>query len=54
MFNNQCSMVRTFGRSELAQYYFPKLKPMSAWEKFREWLVVNPRLRSLAACNKQI
>ena len=49
MFNNQCSMVRTFGRSELAQYYFPKLKPMSAWEKFKEWLVVNPRLQNLAA-----
>ena len=53
MVNNQCSMVRTFGRSELAQHYFPKLKPMSAWEKFKEWLVVNPRLQSLAALTRR-
>ena len=26
---------RTFGRSELAQCYFPKLKPMTAWEKLK-------------------
>ena len=40
--------IRTFGRSELAQQYFPQISPMSAWRKFREWLVLNPSLRSLA------
>ena len=40
-------MIRSFGRSELAQQYFPGLSAMSAWRKFREWLDFNPRLRSL-------
>ena len=26
--------IRTFGRSELAQQYFPQISPMSAWRKF--------------------
>ena len=38
---------RTFGRSELAQQYFPRLSAMSAWRKFKEWLIVNPNLRHL-------
>ena len=38
---------RTFGRSELAQQYFPKLSSMSAWRKFKEWLDYNPRLQYL-------
>ena len=45
--------IRTFGRSELAQCYFPKLKPMSAWEKFKEWLEVNPRLRNLLTLTRR-
>ena len=36
--------IRAFGRSELAQQYFPQISPMSAWRKFREWLVLNPSL----------
>jgi hypothetical protein len=39
--------TRTFGRSELAQQYFPRLTAMSAWRKFKEWLMVNPQLRHL-------
>ena len=38
---------RIFGRSELAQQYFPKLSSMSAWRKFKEWLDYNPRLQHL-------
>ena len=38
---------KTFGRSELAQQYFPRLTAMSAWRKFKEWLGVNPRLSGL-------
>ena len=45
--------IRTFGRSELAQCYFPTLKPMSAWEKFKEWLAFNPRLRSLLTLTRR-
>ena len=39
--------TKTFGRSELAQQYFPGLTSMSAWRKFKEWLDYNPRLRHL-------
>ena len=49
--------IRTFGRSELAQQYFPQISPMSAWRKFREWLVLNPSLnpslRSLASVTRR-
>ena len=45
--------TKVFGRSELAQCYFPKLKPMSAWEKFKEWLAYNPRLRSLLTLTRR-
>ena len=40
--------IKTYGRSELAQLYFPKLLQKSAWQKFKSWLTINPALRSLA------
>ena len=43
MTNNQTS----FGRTELAQKYFPKLCPEAAWHKLRSWLKINPRLEFL-------
>ena len=46
-------LIRTFGRSELAQQYFPRLSSMSAWRKFKEWLEVNPRLRSLLTLTRR-
>ena len=39
--------VKTLGRSELAQQYFPGLTAMSAWRKLKEWLDFNPRLQHL-------
>ena len=45
--------IKTFGRSELAQQYFPRISSMSAWRKFREWLVLNPRLSSLASVTRR-
>ena len=45
--------IRAFGRSELAQQYFPNLKPMTAWEKFKEWLDINPRLRPLLTFSRR-
>ena len=38
---------RTFGRTELAQSYFPHLSSEGAWHKLRSWLQLNPRLRPL-------
>ena len=37
-------MIRSFGRTELAQRYFPELTPDGAWHKLRAWLHLNPRL----------
>ena len=45
---NNSNNLRTFGRSELAQLYFPQLHQKSAWQKLRQWLSINPRLRHLA------
>ncbi len=45
--------TRTFGRSELALQYFPNLKPMTAWEKFKDWLAYNPRLQHLLALTRR-
>ena len=43
------TLVRTFGRSELAQLYFPQMQQKSAWQKLKSWLIINPRLRSLSS-----
>ena len=40
--------IKSYGRSELAQLYFPTLLQKSAWQKFKSWLKINPALRSLA------
>ena len=40
--------LKTYGRSELAQLYFPTLLQKSAWQKLKLWLTLNPALRSLA------
>lgn len=36
--------IRSYGRMELAQMYFPYLQGTSAFRKFKGWLKVNPRL----------
>lgn len=40
--------VRCYGRTELAQLYFPDMLPQSAYRKLLSWLRLNPRLRHLA------
>ena len=40
-------MIRTFGRTELALQYFPKLCPEAAWHKLRQWITINPVLSHL-------
>ena len=44
---------RIYGRSELAQCYFPKLKPMTAWEKLKSWLQLSPQLSHLAELTRR-
>lgn len=45
--------IKTYGRSELAQLYFPTLLPKSAWQKFRSWLDLNPRLQKLVSLTRR-
>ena len=39
--------IRSYGRTELAQVYFPCMHPSAAWEKLKGWLLINPALRHL-------
>jgi hypothetical protein len=49
MYYKQNSHATSFNRTALAQRYFPDLLPLSAWAKFRRWLLTNPRLKPLLA-----
>jgi hypothetical protein len=40
--------VRTYGRMELAQAYFPAILPRSAWKKLKMLLLDDPQTASLA------
>ena len=40
--------VRTYGRMELAQAYFPAILPRSAWKKLKALLMDDPQTASLA------
>lgn len=39
--------IHTYGRTELAQQYFPKMNAQAAWFKLRQWLTLNPDTRPL-------
>jgi len=39
--------VKAYGRMELAQAYFPFLKPKSAWEKLRSVMLDDERLSQI-------
>ena len=41
-------IVRTYGRMELAQAYFPAILPRSAWKKLKALLMDDPQTASLA------
>ncbi len=53
MVNSQCSMVKAYGRTELAQLYFPAICPRAAWAKLRLYMSDYPRLRKLLACKRR-
>ena len=42
------SRLRTYGRTELAQLYFPRLCPQAAWRKLRTLMLEYPALAELA------
>jgi hypothetical protein len=41
------TIIKSFGRTELATHYFPQMCPEAAWHKLRSWLRINPRLSYL-------
>ena len=45
--------IRTYGRTELAQLFFPQLHSQSAWQKLRSWLQLNPQLRQLTTLKRR-
>lgn len=38
--------IHTYGRTELAQIYFPDLCPQAAFRKLNQWIDFHPTLRS--------
>ena len=45
--------VKSYGRTELAQLYFPQLTTDGAWHKLRSWLHLNPRLEHFYASRRR-
>jgi len=45
--------TNTFGRTQLAQMYFPYIQPKSAWEKLRSLLQEDPDLAPLATLRRR-
>ena len=45
--------TRSFGRTELAQRFFPNIQPMSAWLKLKSLLQEDPALAHLAQLRRQ-
>jgi hypothetical protein len=45
--------VNSFGRTELAQRYFPYILPKSAWEKLKALLLEDPALQHLATLRRR-
>ena len=54
MINSKCSMIKTFGRSELAQRYFPQLKPMSAWLRLKDLMSADATLAPLLLNGRRV
>ncbi len=42
-------VIKTYGKTELAMKYFPNLTPESAMKRFRNWLIINKRLKKLVS-----
>ena len=44
MKENTTFEIREYGRSELAALYSPAIEPLSAWRKFKRWMMKYPHL----------
>ena len=42
-------VIKSYGKTELAMKYFPNLTPESAMKRFRNWLIINKRLKKLVS-----
>jgi hypothetical protein len=49
MFNK----VKSYGRTELAQLYFPAICPRAAWAKLRLYMMDDPRLSHLLTSKRR-
>ena len=45
--------IKTLGRMELAQLYFPYIQPHSAWKKLRSLLADDPATRHLIGLRRR-
>ena len=45
--------LRSLGRSELAQMYFPNIQPQSAWLKLKLLLLDDPALQHLTTLKRR-
>ena len=50
MFKDQ---IKTIGRMELAQLYFPYILPRSAWQKLKTLLEEDPALKHLVSLKRR-
>ena len=55
-FSYLCSMettIKAYGRTELAQLYFPAICPRAAWAKLRLYMHDYHQLHNLLACKRR-
>ncbi len=45
--------IKTYGRTELAQLYFPAICPRAAWAKLRLYMIDDPRLSRLLSSKRR-
>ena len=46
--------IRTYGRMELAQMYFPAIAPRSAWRRMKDLLLESSMTAELATMSRRI
>jgi hypothetical protein len=47
-------VIKTYGRMELAQMYFPAIAPRSAWRRMKDLLTENPSTAELALRTRRV
>jgi len=45
--------IKTYGRTELAQLYFPAIAPRSAWRRMKDLLLESPLTAELATHSRR-